>query len=108
LERFRGFTLVKVSPKTGRTHQIRVHMQHVGCPVLADKHYSGRHQFRLAELVPGLPAERDEVLLARQGLHAFRIRFRHPRRGVWVEVEAPLPADLRRTLEALREHRPYR
>jgi 23S rRNA pseudouridine1911/1915/1917 synthase len=108
LERFRGFTLVKVSPKTGRTHQIRVHMQHVGCPVLADKHYSGRHQFRLGELVPGLPAERDEVLLARQGLHAFRIRFRHPRRGVWVEVEAPLPADLRRTLEALREHRPYR
>jgi 23S rRNA pseudouridine1911/1915/1917 synthase len=108
LERFRGHTLVRVQPRTGRTHQIRVHLQFVGCPVLADKHYSGRDRLMLSDVVPGLPISEDEVLLARQALHAFRLRFKHPRKGVWVEVEAPLPADIRRALEALRTHRPLR
>jgi 23S rRNA pseudouridine1911/1915/1917 synthase len=108
LERFRGFTLVKVQPRTGRTHQIRVHLQHVGCPVLADKLYGGRDQFRLSDLVPGLPEPQNEVLIGRQALHAFRLRFRHPRTEQWIEAEAPLPPDMRRTLDALRAHRPYR
>jgi 23S rRNA pseudouridine1911/1915/1917 synthase len=106
MERFRGFTLVKVQPKTGRTHQIRVHLAHVGCPVLADKLYGGRSSFKLSDVVP-TPGE-DEVLLERQALHAFRLRFKHPRTGNWLEVEAPLPPDMRRTLEALRAHRPAR
>jgi 23S rRNA pseudouridine1911/1915/1917 synthase len=105
LERFRGFTLVRVQPKTGRTHQIRVHLASVGCPVLADKLYSGRDRFTLADLVPGLPRDQDEILLARQALHAFRLRFRHPRTQEWIEVEAPLPDDMRRTLEELRLRR---
>ena len=108
LERFRGHTLVKVQPRTGRTHQIRVHLQHVGCPVLADKHYSGRDRFLLSDLVPGTPKESDETLIGRQALHAFRLRFQHPRTKVWIEVEAPLAPDIRRTLEAIREHRPKR
>jgi 23S rRNA pseudouridine1911/1915/1917 synthase len=108
LERFRGHTLVKVQPRTGRTHQIRVHLQFVGCPVLADKLYSGRDRFLLSDIVPGLPRSEDEVLLARQALHAFRLRFKHPRKGTWIEAEAPLPADIRRALEALRFHRPPR
>jgi len=108
LERFRGFTLVKVQPRTGRTHQIRVHLLHVGSPVLADKLYGGRDQVRLADLVANLPREQDEVLLVRQALHAYRLRFRHPRTDQWIEVEAPLPPDMRRVLEALRHHRPYR
>jgi 23S rRNA pseudouridine1911/1915/1917 synthase len=41
-------------------------------------------------------------------LHAHRLRFKHPRKGTWLEVEAPLPPDIRRTLEALRLHRPLR
>jgi 23S rRNA pseudouridine1911/1915/1917 synthase len=106
MERFRGFTLVKVQPKTGRTHQIRVHLQHVGCPVLADKLYGGRDSFKLSDLTRD--ADPDEVLLGRQALHAFRIRFRHPAKGTWLEVEAPLPADMRRTLDLLRAHRPKR
>ncbi len=105
LERFRGFTLVKVSPKTGRTHQIRVHLLHVGCPVLADRQYGGRSRFGLRDLDP---AAEDEPLIERQALHAHRLRFKHPRKGRWLEVEAPLPADLRRTLEALRVYRPLR
>jgi 23S rRNA pseudouridine1911/1915/1917 synthase len=108
LERFRGFTLVKVQPRTGRTHQIRVHLAHVGCPVLADKLYGGRDSFKLSVVVPGTPDDQDEVLLNRQALHALRLRFTHPKTGSFLEAEAPLPADMRRTLEALRVHRPKR
>lgn len=108
LERFRGFTLVKVQPRTGRTHQIRVHLLHAGCPVLADKLYGGRSQMKLSELVSGVGPGEDEVLIGRQALHAFRLRFRHPRTELWMEVEAPFPTDMRRTLEALRQYRAMR
>ena len=108
LERFRGFTLVKIQPRTGRTHQIRVHLAYAGCPVLADKAYSGRDRFLLSDLVPDSPRDGADVLIARQALHAYRLRFRHPRTGNWLEVEAPLAPDIRRTLEALRLHRPRR
>jgi 23S rRNA pseudouridine1911/1915/1917 synthase len=105
IERFRGYTFCRVQPRTGRTHQIRVHLASVDCPVLADKIYSGRDSLRLSDLVPGLAAEADGLLLSRQALHAHRLRFRHPRKGNLLEVTAPLPAEIQRTLEALRQHR---
>jgi 23S rRNA pseudouridine1911/1915/1917 synthase len=105
LERFRGFTLVRINPRTGRTHQIRVHLASVGCPVLADKTYGGRDQLCLSELVPGLDPATDEVLMPRQALHASRLRFHHPRLREMVEAEAPLPAEFQKTLAALRQHR---
>jgi 23S rRNA pseudouridine1911/1915/1917 synthase len=108
LERFRGFTLVKVQPRTGRTHQIRIHLLHVGSPVLADRIYSGRDQLKLSDLAPNLLPEEDEVLIGRQALHAYRLRFRHPRTNNWIEAEAPLPPDMRRVLDALRKHRAVR
>ena len=109
MERFRGYTLVKVQPRTGRTHQIRVHLQHIGCPVLSDKLYGGRNCFRRSDLVPGIPHPADDVTyLIRQALHAFRLRFRHPSTNSYIEVEAPLAADIRAALLAIREHRPYR
>ncbi len=108
IERFNGYTFVRVQPRTGRTHQIRVHLASVGCPVLADKVYSGRDQLRLSDLVPGLDPAADEVVLSRQALHAHRLRFQHPRTEVWLEVVAPLPAELERTLAALRQSRPVR
>jgi 23S rRNA pseudouridine1911/1915/1917 synthase len=108
IERFKGYTFCRIFPRTGRTHQIRVHLASVGCPVLADKIYSGRDVFRLSDLVAGLGPEADEVLLPRQALHAARLRFFHPRLRQTIEAEAPLPPEFERTLAALRKHRPPR
>jgi 23S rRNA pseudouridine1911/1915/1917 synthase len=106
IERFRGYSFCRIQPRTGRTHQIRVHLASVGCPVLADKIYSGRDCLRLSDLVPGLDPSADEVLMPRQALHAGRLRFHHPRLRQMIEAEAPLPPEFQKTLEALRKHRP--
>lgn len=107
-ERFQGYTFVKVQPKTGRTHQIRVHLASAGCPVLADKAYAGRDRFRLSDLFPGIAEADDVQLLSRQALHAYKLRFEHPRTKQIVEFIAPLPDEFLKTLEALRLHRPWR
>ena len=103
LERFDGFAAVQVLPKTGRTHQIRVHLAHIGCPVLCDRLYGGR-----AEITRG-DIRRDPsdtaVLLSRQALHARRIKLRHPETQQPVEFTAPLPADMEVVLEELRKYR---
>jgi 23S rRNA pseudouridine1911/1915/1917 synthase len=108
IERFRGYTFCRIFPRTGRTHQIRVHLGSVGCPVAADKVYSGRDVLKLSDLVPDLEPDADEVLMPRQALHAARLRFFHPRVHRTIEAEAPLPPEFERTLAALRKHRPPR
>jgi 23S rRNA pseudouridine1911/1915/1917 synthase len=108
IERFKGYTFCRIFPRTGRTHQIRVHLASVGCPVLADKIYSGCDVLRLSDLVPDVEPDADEVLLPRQALHAARLRFFHPRLRRTIETEAPLPPEFERTLAALRQHRPPR
>ena len=105
VERFRGFTLCRIQPRTGRTHQIRVHLASIGCPVLADKVYGGRDCLRLSDVAADLAPATDEVVMPRQALHASRLRFYHPRTRRVIEVEAPLPADFERTLAALRKYR---
>jgi 23S rRNA pseudouridine1911/1915/1917 synthase len=104
-ERFRGYTFVRLQPRTGRTHQLRVHLASVGCPVLADKIYSGRDCLRLSDLAANLEPAKDEVLLPRQALHAARLRFTHPKLNKPIAGEAPLPAEFVRTLEALRRYK---
>ncbi|HEV3085046.1 MAG TPA: RluA family pseudouridine synthase [Gemmataceae bacterium] len=106
IERFRGFSFCRIQPRTGRTHQIRVHLASIGCPVLADKTYGGRDCLRLSELAAALPPEADEILMPRQALHASRLRFTHPRLKKFIEAEAPLPPEFVRTLAALRKYRP--
>jgi 23S rRNA pseudouridine1911/1915/1917 synthase len=108
IERFRGFSFCRIHPRTGRTHQIRVHLASIGCPVLADKAYGGRDCLRLSDLVKDLAVAADEILMPRQALHARRLRFFHPRRQVLIEAEAPLPPEFEKTLAALRQHRPFR
>lgn len=102
-ERFDGFAAVRILPKTGRTHQIRVHLAHVGCPVLCDRQYGGRSQITRGEI--RRHPEDDLVLLSRQALHARRLRFVHPATGQPLEVDAPLPADIAGVLGALRAFR---
>jgi 23S rRNA pseudouridine1911/1915/1917 synthase len=111
LERFAGFAVVKVLPKTGRTHQIRVHLAHIGCPVLCDKLYGGRASITRAELRKRgqasfsglLEQEHGEIILGRQALHARRIRIAHPATGLPIEFSAPVPADLQGVLTELRQ-----
>ena len=99
VERFDGYAALSVRPQTGRTHQIRVHLHHAGCPVLCDRHYGGRSQITRGEIRRHLDDE--EVLLDRQALHACRLGFLHPATGQAMEVEAPLPGDIEGVLQEL-------
>ncbi len=99
-ERFKHFALVAIQPKTGRTHQIRVHLASIGHPVLCDAQYGGRDAISRGELLGGKPD--DDVVLNRQALHAERLSFSHPEDGRRVTVEAPLPADMLAVLGILR------
>ncbi len=101
-ERFAGFALLRVFPKTGRTHQIRVHLAHVGCPVVCDRLYAGHAQITRGDL---LRSNDPTVILKRQALHAARIRFVHPVTQAALEISAPLPADMEAALETLRAAR---
>ena len=102
-ERFDGFSAIKVLPKTGRTHQIRLHLVSIGCPVLCDRLYGGRAVMTRGEISRD-PAD-PQVLLDRQALHARRLKIRHPISGEPLEFIAPLPADLEGVLAALRQFR---
>ena len=116
VERFFGYALVRARPKTGRTHQVRLHLAHAGYPVLCDRLYAGRNPKKISELelIPreklrqdtsaSVPVE-SEPLLARQALHAHRLSLVHPTSGERMEFEAPLAADMDRTLAALRRWR---
>ena len=86
LERFPGFTYVECRLETGRTHQIRVHMAHIGHPILGDTVYGAKKP------VPGLQG---------QCLHAVGLRFLHPRTGQPVELQCPLPEEFQAQLQKL-------
>ena len=87
LERFPGYTYVRCRLETGRTHQIRVHMAHLGHPIYGDTVYGGKKP------VPGLTG---------QCLHAVGLRFVHPRTGETVELSCPLSGEFQALLEKLR------
>ena len=97
-EAFEGVTLVSCRPVTGRTHQIRVHMAHIGHALVGDPLYAGR-QWR------GISDPRVQSAcrgFARQALHAWRLGFTHPVTAEDVSFEAPLPADFEELLDTLR------
>jgi len=108
IERFEGFTFVEVAPKTGRTHQIRVHMASIGHPCIADSSYGRRDALFLrdlgAETDPMVP-DPLQPLLMRQALHAYTIQFTHPGTGMIVQYCAPVAKDMEDLLTLLRKYK---
>jgi len=105
LERYTGTdgkpvaSLMACALDTGRTHQIRVHLAHIGHPILGDATYSGGFKTKAALLPP--PARAALDALGRQALHAYRLTLEHPTTGETMEFRSELPADMRRLREAL-------
>lgn len=81
--RFKKFTLLRLHPLTGRTHQLRVHLSHIGHPIVGDKLYGGK------------------MILSRQFLHASELSFKHPVTGNALVFESSLPDDLEKTLQKI-------
>ena len=91
-ERFRNATLVEVEIKTGRTHQIRVHLSHIGHPVLGDRVYGG-----------GKASRYGDTIITRQMLHAETLSFHHPGTGDPMTFVAPPPEDMAMIIDKLRQ-----
>jgi len=103
LESFQGFSLLKLTPQTGRTHQIRVHLSYIKHPVVADDMYGGKlvypWQLQDAELTP------QDPVISRVALHAHTLEFKHPTTAKTMKFEAPLPEDMQNLLDTLRKYR---
>ncbi len=92
VKRIRGYSLVELHPKTGRTHQLRIHMSHIRHPIVGDPFYGGRHVS--IRQVTGRPTDPDEPRFTRQMLHAWRLTVTHPIKQTPLTLEAPLAADM--------------
>lgn len=105
-EIYEGFTLVELELKTGRTHQIRVHLSHIGYPIVGDDMYGGK-PLRMGDVggAGWKSSDADRALISRQALHAAMLKFTHPITSQPMRFEAPLPRDLRETIETLRAHK---
>jgi 23S rRNA pseudouridine1911/1915/1917 synthase len=104
VSRHGGFALVECYPKTGRQHQIRVHLESAGHPIVGDKLYGldEDEAYRFFERQFISAEAQAKLLLPRHALHACWIRFTHPMTGLKMEFESPLPRDLREFLDAQR------
>jgi 23S rRNA pseudouridine1911/1915/1917 synthase len=106
LEAFRGYSLIKLDLKTGRTHQIRVHLSYIKHPIVADDMYGGKIVYPWQ--IEDRPAAPEEPLMARCALHAWRLEINHPVTQERMTFEAPLPDDMQNFLDHLREFRKRR
>ena len=117
MERFCGYTLVKITPETGRTHQIRVHMKTIGHPIVADSEYSNTDACYLEDVmrpnsntemhnlakVQELCNNTDQLIINRQALHAYKIKFLHPVFNKTMEFTAEIPEDMLNLITILRK-----
>ncbi len=105
-EAFNRHTLVTLRPKTGRSHQLRVHLSSLGHPIVADRDYGGQHPLLLSQIKRGYKIRRGVVerpLLERMFLHARQIEIPDPSGNGSIVVEAPLPTDLETVLTKMRQ-----
>ncbi|MBT4529778.1 MAG: RluA family pseudouridine synthase [Phycisphaerae bacterium] len=106
-EIYDGYTLLELDLKTGRTHQIRLHLQHLGYPIVGDDIYGGKH-LKISDIIPrGAESdlERSSYVIKRQALHAGYLAFTHPISDEPTEFTAPLHGDMANLVKMLRKHR---
>ncbi len=104
LDRYRSYDLLEVNLHTGRTHQIRVHLSHLGHPVFGDLGYGGRQKWHRGIFAPErLLAKRLLEIMPRQALHATRLEFTHPVTGEKLSLHRDPPADFQALLNVLNE-----
>ena len=107
VEELGAFAWLRLFPETGRRHQIRAHLAHIGHPLAVDHVYAHRRRLRVTDLRPDLKATwRNPVVLRRQPLHAASLTLRHPATGEDLTIEAPLASDLEEVLNLLRAGHP--
>lgn len=87
IEDFKDASLIELLLETGRTHQIRVHVEHLGHPIIGDTLYR---------------SEDDKVYIERQALHAYKLEFPHPRTGEILELSCDIPSDIKQLIEKLK------
>jgi 23S rRNA pseudouridine1911/1915/1917 synthase len=100
IEKFRGYSLLEIDIKTGRTHQIRVHLSYIKHPIVADDYYGGRvvYPWQIEER----PAAAEEPLMARPALHAWKLEIEHPTTHKRALFTAQPPKDMQNFLKQLR------
>ncbi len=107
VETFKAFSLVEADIKTGRTHQVRVHLQSIGHPLAIDAVYGKRAFIMLSEIKRQAyrlgKNEEERPLMSRHTLHALQLRLEHPITNQPIDVEAPLPKDFKALLQQLRK-----
>jgi RluA family pseudouridine synthase len=105
IESFQKYALIELKIATGRTHQIRVHMKHIGAPMLTDSKYGLAPQFMLSE-IKRFRKKRDveeRPLMSRTSLHSASLEINHPATGKLMRFLAPLPKDMTATISQLRK-----
>jgi 23S rRNA pseudouridine1911/1915/1917 synthase len=100
IERYGRFSLLEIKPRTGRTHQIRVHLAHIGHPVVGDSAYGGRNRALKSDMSQVVRAALEN--LSRPALHAQILGFIHPDTGNYMEFSSPVPEDIQSMIDALR------
>ncbi len=103
-QRVGKFTVVHAFPKTGRTHQIRVHLGYLGHPIVCDSLYTGQRTITEQQITRGLPG--GPILLNRMALHARRLQINHPTSGTRLEFTAPLPVEFAKFLDDVQQRLP--
>jgi len=106
-ELYDDYTLLELELKTGRTHQIRLHLKHLGYPIVGDDIYGGKH-LKVSDIVPrAVPLEQDRsaFVMQRQALHAAYLAFTHPNTDTPMDFTAPLHSDMVNLVTLLREYR---
>ncbi len=106
IEKFRDFALLEVLPQTGRTHQIRIHLQYIGHPLAIDPLYNKTDKITISQLRGKwikTASNEENAIISRLSLHAYKLKFPHPETGKLLQLEAETPKDFNAFYKALKK-----